>query len=99
MGIDIWQGVIPQNDIVAIQRKLDGRMALMGGIDAQVIDHPDYDEQVIRDEVRRCIDTYCPQNYFIPCMPNLFAIHPEVERIYLDEIKVYGQEWFGKNRS
>ncbi|MGI6333207.1 MAG: uroporphyrinogen decarboxylase family protein [Saccharofermentanales bacterium] len=99
MGIDIWQGVIPQNDIVAIQRRLNGRMALMGGIDAQVIDHPDYDEQVIRDEVRRCIDTYCPQNYFIPCIPNLFAIHPEVERIYLDEIKVYGQEWFKNNRS
>lgn len=93
MGIDIWQGAIPQNDIVAIQKKLSGRMAIMGGIDAQVIDKPDFDENVIRGEVRRCIDTYCPQGNFIPCIPNLTAIHPEVDRIYLDEINVYGRDW------
>ncbi len=47
MGVDIWQGVIPQNDILAIQKKLRGRMALIGGIDAQVIDKPDCDKRTI----------------------------------------------------
>lgn len=87
MGIDIWQGAIPQNDIVSIQKKLNGRMAIMGGIDAQVIDRPDFDEDVIRGEVRRCISTYWPQGHFIPCIPNITAIYPEVDRIYLDEIR------------
>lgn len=97
LGIDIWQGAIPQNDIVAIQKKLGGRMAIMGGIDAQVIDRPDFTEDIVRGEVRRCIDTYCPQGHFLPCIPNLNAIHPEVERIYLDEIRVYGAEWMKRS--
>lgn len=94
MGIDIWQGATPQNDIVAIQKKLGGRMAIMGGIDAPLIDRPDFDENVIRSEVRRCIDTYCPQGYFIPCIPNLIPIYPEVKNIYEDELTRYGKEYF-----
>ena len=31
LHIDIWQGVLPQNDIPAIQKKLDGRMTLKSG--------------------------------------------------------------------
>jgi hypothetical protein len=90
MGIDIWQGVIPQNDIPAVQRRIGTRMALMGGIDAQVIDRADADEETIRAEVRRCIDAYVPNGAFLPCIPNIAAIHPHVERIYRDEIRVYG---------
>ena len=30
-GADVWQGVLPTNDILSISEKLDGRMALMGG--------------------------------------------------------------------
>jgi hypothetical protein len=94
IGIDIWQGAIPQNDIVAIQKKLGGRMAIMGGIDAQVIDHPLANEAVIRREVRRCIDTYCPQGSFVPCIPNIVPIFPEVNRIYEDELTSYGHNYF-----
>jgi hypothetical protein len=94
MGIDIWQGVIPQNDILAIQKKLGGRMALMGGIDAQIIDKPDADERTIRKEVRRCIDTYCPNGGFLPCIPNIVPLFPEVERIYHDELTNYGRDFF-----
>ena len=32
IGIDLWQGVLPTNNIEDITKKLDGRMALMGGI-------------------------------------------------------------------
>jgi hypothetical protein len=31
LHIDIWQGVIPQNDIPKLQKQIAGRMALMGG--------------------------------------------------------------------
>ncbi len=98
MGIDGWQGVIPQNNIPVIQETLQGRMALIGGIDAQIIDLPVADEEVIRAEVRRCIDEYCPQGYFIPCIPNIIPIHPDVNAIYEDELKSYGKEFIGKNR-
>lgn len=94
MGVDIWQGVIPQNDIPEIQKKLGGRMALIGGIDAQVIDKPDCDEQTIRNEVRRCIDTYCPNGHFIPCIPNIVPLFPKVTRIYNDELSNYGKDCF-----
>lgn len=94
IGIDVWQGAIPQNDIVAIQKRLNGRMAIIGGIDAQVIDVPNADEEVIRKEVRRSIDTYCPQGYFIPCIPNILPMYPEVRNIYEDELTNYGKNYF-----
>lgn len=91
IGIDIWQGIIPQDDIVAIQEKLGGRMALIGGIDAQLIDLAEPDEAVIRAEVRRCIDEYCPRGSFIPCIPNIVPIFPDVKQIYEDELVRYGK--------
>lgn len=69
-------------------------MALIGGIDAQLIDTPDCNEAVIRAEVRRCIDTYCPAGHFVPCIPNVTPMFLQVERIYLDELASYGREWF-----
>ena len=96
IGIDIWQGAIPQNNIVDIQKRVNGKMAIMGGIDAQIIDMPDADEELIRNEVRRSIDMYCPQGYFIPCVPNIVPIYPEVKRIYEDELVNYGKDFFKK---
>ena len=96
LGIDAWQGVIPQNDIVGIQKQLKGRMAMIGGIDAQVIDMAEADEQVIRNEVRKCIDTYCPQGHFIPCIPNILPIFPDVNAIYEEELKSYGKNFYSK---
>ncbi len=94
MGMDAWQGGIPQNDIPAIQETLQGRMALIGGIDAQLIDIPDAHEELIRSEVRRCIDEYCPAGHFIPCIPNFIPIYPEVKAIYEDELASYGKDFF-----
>jgi len=37
LGIDIWQAILPQNDIPKIQKQLAGRMVLMGGIDAAIV--------------------------------------------------------------
>ena len=51
IGIQVWQGVLPENDIPALQKRLGGRMVLMGGIGAAV-DRPDAGEQEIRRYVR-----------------------------------------------
>ena len=75
LGIDVWQGVLPQNDIPALQKQLDGRMTLMGGIDAR-IDRQDSTEEEIRKETRRACETYGPGGGFIPALTNLYGIYP-----------------------
>ena len=96
MEMDGWQGIIPQNNIPAIQEKIDHRMALIGGIDAPVIDTPEADEEIIRAEIRRCIDEYCPAGSFIPCIPNVFPMYPDVNAVYLDELKNYGKDFYNR---
>ena len=36
IGIQVWQGVLPENDIPALQRQLNGRLVLMGGMGAAI---------------------------------------------------------------
>jgi hypothetical protein len=93
IGIDIWHGAIPQNDIVKIQKFLKGRMGIIGGIDAALIDKEGVGEAAIRAEVRRCIDTYCGQGFFVPCISSGQPKHEEVRSIYLDELKRYGAQY------
>jgi hypothetical protein len=97
IGIDVWQGVLPQNDIVRLQRELGGRMTLMGGIDSASLDRPDSTEAEIRAETRRACETYAPGGHFIPCstygVPG-DTIHPHIDPIVSDEIERYNDEAF-----
>ncbi len=93
IGVDIWNGAIPQNDIVRIQRLAKGRMGIIGGIDGVLIDKPVADEAMIRAEVRRCIDTYCGQGFFVPCISSGQPKHEAVKAIYLDELQRYGANY------
>ncbi len=68
IGVDIWQGALPQCDLAAMQKELPGKMLFMGGIDAAVIDHKDMDPAVIRAEVLRACEEYLPGGKFIPCI-------------------------------
>lgn len=88
LHIDVWQGVLPQNDIPAIQKQLSGRMALMGGIDAALIDKADSTEAQIRAEVRRVCSEYCKNGHFIPCITygSPGTIFPHVDALIDDEI-------------
>ncbi len=97
LGVDIWQGVLPQNDIVKLQNQLKGRMVLMGGIDAAIVDRKDSTEDEIRTEVRRACSTYGPGGGFIPCMTygGPGTIFPHVDGIVSDEIDRYNQEVYG----
>lgn len=93
MGIDVWQGCIPQNDIVRLQKENQGKIGFMGGIDIARIDKADYREEEIRKEVRRAIDTYVPHGGFVPGIPNGSALFPEVQRIVMDELKQYAEKY------
>ena len=96
LHVNVWQGVLPQNDILAIQKKLNGRMALMGGIDAAVVDRADSTEDEIRNETRRVLETYCPNGHFIPCItygaPG--TLYPDADKFINEEIDIYNKANF-----
>ena len=91
LGIDIWQGVIAQNDIVEIQRITEGKLAMVGGIDGPKVDIEGISEEAIRQEVRRAIDTYCPAGRFYPSIPNGICFRKWNDSIVKDELKKYGR--------
>ena len=92
IGIDIWQGVIPQNDIVSIQERTQGKLAMIGGIDGPAIDDEDTPEEAIVAEVHRCIDTYCPAGRFFPGAPAPL-LRPRNSEVLNAELAAYGRTW------
>ena len=92
IGIDIWQGVIPQNDIVSIQERTQGKLAMIGGIDSAAIDTEATTEEDIRREVRRAVDAYCPGGRFFPALSSHLYI-PGNEVIAVRELEWYGRRW------
>jgi hypothetical protein len=97
IGIDIWQGVLPQNDIPKMQKQLGGRMTLMGGIDTAAIDVAGWTEDAVRAETRRACLAYGRTGHYIPSHTyGLFGtLYPEVEGIIHDEINRCSREVFG----
>ena len=93
IGVDIWQGVIPQNDIVEIQRITHNQLAMVGGIDGPKLDVEDITEEEIRAHVRHAIDTYCAAGRFFPSIPNGVCFREWNDRIVKDELKKYGREY------
>ena len=95
MGIDIWQGVLPTNDIPGLQKEFGGKIVFMGGIDS-VIDQKEYDEAQIRGEVRRACQEYTPGGSFIPSITYGAAgsIFPGVDDIVMDEIRKQSAVYF-----
>ena len=96
VGIDIWQGTIPQNDIVEIQRITEGKLPMVGGIDGPKIDIENITEEEIRAEVRRAFDTYCPGGPFFPSIANGCCFREWNNSIYLDELESYGKVYAQK---
>jgi hypothetical protein len=98
LGIDLWQGTLPENDIPKLQEQIAGRMAMMGGIDASLVDRQNVAEDIVRGETRRACETYGPAGNFIPCMTyggpesNVF---PGIDAIVTDEINKYNMEIYG----
>ena len=90
MGIDMWQGVIPQNDIPGVLKKTEGKLCLLGGLDMGLIDGPDTQDADIRAHVRQVIDTYVPMGNFIPCATNINPLYPHVDKAVHEEMTEYG---------
>jgi len=93
LGVDIWQGVIAQNDIVQIQKDTEGKLAMAGGIDGPKIDIENITEEEIRAEVRRAFDEYIPGGPFFPQIPNGCCFRKWNNEIYYDELLKYGVEY------
>jgi hypothetical protein len=98
LGIDLWQGTLPENDILKLQEQVAGRMAMMGGIDASLVDRKDVAEDVVRGAARYACETYGAAGNFIPCMTyggpesNVF---PGIDALVTDEINKFNKEKFG----
>ena len=90
IGIQCWQGVLPENNIPELQERLKGRMILFGGIGA-AIDTPDSTEDEIRSYVKNVLETCCPGGHFIPSITYGLAgtIFKHVDPIINDEIEKY----------
>ena len=67
LGIQVWQGTLPENDIPALQRHLKGRLVLMGGMGA-AIDRSDVSADEVLAYARRTLKACCPGGHFIPCI-------------------------------
>ena len=67
IGIQVWQGTLPENDIPALQRHLKGKLVLMGGMGA-AIDREDAQGEEILAYARKILMDCCPGGHFIPCI-------------------------------
>lgn len=93
IGIQCWQGVLPENNIPALQEHLQGRMILMGGIGA-AIDRADASEAEIRTYVRAALEANTPGGHYIPSitygLPG--AVYPQVDAAIDAEIAAWNSE-------
>ena len=85
IGIQVWQGVLPENDIPALQRHLNGRIVLMGGFGA-AIDRKDATPEDILTYARDVLKRNCPGGHYIPSITYGLAgtVYPHVDK-YLNQ--------------
>lgn len=92
IGIQIWQGVLPENNIPRLLAHLDGKLTLMGGVGAS-IDRADAAEEEIRRYMKEVLWADCPMGHFIPCitygLPG--TVYKQVDPIIDDEIDKYNR--------
>ena len=94
IGIQVWQGTLPENNIPALQEQLQGRMVLMGGIGA-AIDRADAGEEEVREYVKKALHDYCPGGHYIPSITYGLAgtVYRHVDPWIDDEIRKYNEEY------
>ena len=92
IGIQVWQGVLPENNIPQLQKRLKGSMVLMGGIGA-AIDREDAGEEEVRRYVHDALAEYCPGGHFIPSITYGLAgtVYKHVDPWIDDEIRKYNE--------
>ena len=90
IGLDIWQGVTPENDLPGVVERTGGKLFLFGGMDMSAIDYPGVTEDVIRAHIRQILDDYAPTKRFLPMFSSWMPIFPGVKDIACDEMNKYG---------
>ena len=99
IGIDVWQGATPENDINAVIEKTQGKLLVIGGIDMSVIEHPGASASDIRAHIRQVIDAYAKNGHFLPCFSSISPINETVAQISADEMDGYGAIFTRKNKT
>ena len=96
IGVDVWQGVLPSNDIMKIKKDTDYKLVLMGGIDASIVDVVDWTEDVVRAETARACRDYAEGGMFIPCLTygGEGSIFPGVNDVIMDEVRKQSKIFF-----
>ena len=92
IGLDVWQGITPQNDIPAVVEKTEGKLFLFGGIDMPSIDYPGVTEEIVRAHIRETIDKYVPTKRVLPMFPSWAPLYPNIREWACDELNTYGAE-------
>ena len=89
--INVWQGVLPSNDVPALLKQLNGRMVLMGGLDAGAFDFEDWTPEMVEKEVRRAVNACDGLPGYIPCITYGLAesifpgVYEEIDKV-IDQI-------------
>lgn len=66
MGVDIWQGATPTNDLPEMVKKYGGQISFMGGLESGKIDFPEWTPEICAEHVEEFCRS-CGKHYFIPC--------------------------------
>jgi len=90
MGIDIWQGATPENNIPNVIERTGGKLFIWGGVDMPGIDYPGVTEDVIRAHFRDILDKNAPTKRFLPMYSSWLPVYPGVKEIGCDEMEKYG---------
>ncbi len=94
MGIDIWQGVIPTNDLPELIEKYGDKITFMGEIETRLLDVPGWTPELVRAEVERACrkgGKHC----FIPCLTAGMPMSAFVPQELVDaEIERMSKEMF-----
>ena len=92
MGIDIWQGCFPQNNLPELinEKGFAGKITFMGVIETRLLDLPDWKQETVVKEVERACRK-CKGPSFIPCLtsglpgssfPGVYeAVSAEIDRM------------------
>ncbi len=96
VGIDIWEGILPSNDINQIKKDTNNKLTLMGGIDASIVDRENWTEEVVRAEVARACKEHSEGGMFIPCLTygGEGSIFEGVNDCIMDEVRNQNKIYF-----
>ncbi|MDR0838643.1 MAG: hypothetical protein LBN99_03255 [Oscillospiraceae bacterium] len=92
-GVDVLDPAQPVNDLERWAREYNGKLIIMGGLNAQdIIDNASATDAEIRAETRRKLDLFATGGYYIPFAVSL---SPRLE-VAFDEVLKYGREFYGR---